>query len=448
MENIFQHLYETVHPNPFHAGRVFDIPSNPPRFNINHTFLAHWLRSGRGTVVTPNLDPLIEHTWQNIVGYSSDQLTIIRRPTEFGGWDRLINHPDVLWKLHGSSDDPESWAITLSRVGFSLDGARADFVRHLVKEHNVCFIGYRAADLDLFLPILEAHTRRKQDKGKLFWVFYFREGYKTLADYLQGEANIAQLFEVNADCIYPIVTSAERLSTWLQQRCLGVTPVLPPTSSPIPEYDYRQWFTIDLQSIGELATQKLIGYALRVLGKYEESIAVLNDAVSVILRDEEHLTPADEHLVRRTAQLLQESAQTSWQKEDYLNAIGKVKRAQKLLKRIGGGDPGSEFGLNSMILDAKIPLTATERIAAFLGMIKLHWRFIQLSRHPGPGFSPILGQGLCIYHEAKFTEEALKRTPLLRLPAVRRMLIAWYDRAEKLIRKSEFLNSIPGVKRR
>jgi len=447
MENVFQHLYEHVPPSSFHAGRVFDIPHSPPRFNVNHTFLARWLHSDRGTVVTPNLDPLIEHAWLDVTGLDPDQLTVIRRPDEFQGWDQLIHQPDVLWKLHGSSDDPESWAIILSRVGFSLEDARVDFIRHLVSEHHVCFIGYRAADLDLFPPIRETHTRRRPGGNVIFWVFYFREGYKTLGDYLQNEPNIAQLFEATPECIYPIVTTAERLSTWLQSQCFHVESVLPSTDTPIPDYNYRQWFALDLQTIGEQAAQNLIGYTFRILGEHDQALTVLDEAAEAVLKDEDHLTQADELLIRRTAQLLQESAQTSWQKRDYPVAISKVKRAQKLLRGIGD-DVGTEFGLISMVLDAKVPLRWTERIAVLVRLIRLHWRFKRLSRRKAPGFSPVLGQGLCIYYETKVVEELLRKTLFIRFRVVRLLLIAGYGRGGRLIEKSKFLNSIPDVKRR
>jgi hypothetical protein len=75
-----------------------------------------------------------------------------------------------MWKLHGSSDDPETWAITLSKVGFKLDDARAAFIENIVSEHNICFIGYRAADLDLFPPILAAQSKRNGGASKIFWV--------------------------------------------------------------------------------------------------------------------------------------------------------------------------------------------------------------------------------------------------------------------------------------
>ncbi len=447
MENIFQHLFENVHPGPFHAGQVFDIPALPPRFNINHTFLARWLHSGRGSVITPNLDPLIEHAWHNATGLNPDHLTVIRRPDDFESWSQLINQPDILWKLHGSSDDPASWAIILSRVGFSLEDARAEFIKHLVFEHNLCFIGYRAADLDLFPPIRDAHSQRRPGGSKIFWVFYFREGRKTLDDYLGDEPNIAQLFEANPECICPIVTTAERLSTWLQRQCLHTEPALPSSSVTIPTYDYRRWFVVDLQLIGAQAAQGLIGYAFRVLGDYDQALTVLDEAVEAVLKDEGRLTQANELLIRQTAQLLQESAQTSWQKKDYLTAITKVERAHKLLRKFGD-DPGSEYGLVTMILDAKGSIRWTKRVSAIARLIRLHWRFWRLSNHPGPGFSPILGQGLCIFHEAKITEELIKKTPFIRFRPVRLLLIAWYGHAGNFIQKSKFLNSMPDVKRR
>jgi tetratricopeptide (TPR) repeat protein len=445
MENIFQHLYECVFPSPFHAGRIFDIPITPPKYNLNHTFLALWLRSGRGTVITPNLDPLIEHAWHQITGLDLNKLTVINRPEQFNEWEYLINQPDVLWKLHGSSDDPESWAITLSRVGFRLEDAVSNFLTHLISTQNICFIGYRAADLDLFPPILDAHTQRKSGSAKIFWVFYFQEGYRTLSEYLQHEPNIAKLFEMNPAHIYPIVTSAERLSAWLQSQCLNIEPILPTPSATAPNYDYRRWFATDIQTIGESATQKLIGYTLRVLGRHDEAIAVLDEAAESILKDAEHFTKADEQLIRQTAQLLQESAQTSWQKKDYDTAIAKVKRAQRLLSQIGD-DIGSEFGFVSMIIDAKVPIRWTIRLSALVRLIRLHWRCKKHAHGSVTGFSPVLGDGLCLFYEVKVVEQLLKKTPFISNRSIRLLLIAWYDRAGAKIEESKFLNSIPDIK--
>ncbi len=447
MENVFQHLYECTHPKPFHAGHVFDIPTMPVRYNVNHTFLARWLNSGRGTVVTPNLDPLIEHAWQNSTGRDLNQLSVIRRPNNFDKWQQLIDNPDVLWKLHGSSNDAESWAITLSRVGFSLKDGRASFIHHVVSEHNVCFMGYRAADLDLFPPILKAHTNRKSG-SKIFWVFYFREGYTTLADYLQGEPNIARLFEVNPDCIHPIVTTAERLSAWLQSQCLHIAPVLPPTTDkPSSEYDYRKWLAMDIETIGESATRKLIGYTLRILGEYDAAITVLDDAAELLSKNMDSLNVIDKNLLKQIAELLQESAHAAFQINDHPSAISKVRRAQKLLK-LFGDDVEAEFGLVSMILDGKSPIRATTRLDAILRLLRLHWRFIKLSRYDKLGFSPILGQGLCLFYEGKILEKILSKTPLIRVSLVRRFLIGWYGRAGNLMEQSKFLNSMPDIKRR
>jgi hypothetical protein len=447
MENVFQHLYECVQPHTFHAGRIFDLPDQPERFNVNHAFLARWLREGRGAVLTPNLDPLIEHAWRDLAQDDPAKLRVIRRPEQFEDWQQVIDQPDILWKLHGSSDDPESWAIILSRVGFGLEDARAEFIRFVVAEHNTCFVGYRAADLDLFPPILEAHASRKGGDSKVFWVFYFREGYKTLADYLEREPHIAQLVQSNPAHFFPIVTSAERLFTWLQSQCIKVEPTLPTQITSIPDYDYRQWFAIDLQAIGELAAKKLVGYTFRTIGLHSEALVVLDEAAESVLKHEGQLTQADELFIQRAAQLLQESAQTSWQIKDYATAISKVKRAQRLLRKIGN-DLGTEFGFVSMLIDAKTGIPLSERIVAVWRLIRLHRRHKRMSKQTPSEMSPILGQGLCTLYEAKVVEMLLNKTPLIRLHTIRLSLIGWYGRAGSLIEKSKFLNSVPDVKRR
>lgn len=449
MENVFQHLFECVQPEVFHAGNIFNMPSSPPRFNVNHRFLADWIRSARGTVLTPNLDPLIEHAWSLASETPVADLMVARRPEDFVPWEKLIEQPHTLWKLHGSSDDPASWAITLSKVGFQLDESRAGLIDHVVSQHNICFMGYRAADLDLFPPILESHSKQREKGAQLFWVFYFRDGYKTLEDYLQNEPNIAQLYAANTSAFVPIVTTAERLSTWLHSTCLHRGPVFPQDIPDYPPYDYRQWFTADLSVIGELLTRKLVGHTLRTLGEFDEANAIFEDAVNSVMDAGIPVSRIEKGHLRQVTQLLQESALTAQQKGDYATAIARVKRAQQMLRMLGN-DNETEFGLVSMLLDAKSGVTWRDRLIGAVRLLRLHWRFFRLHRRRDTpiGFSPVLGQGLCIFYEVKSVERILEKLSVTRFHWVRLSLIRWYEIAGNFIKRSQFLNSMPDVRRR
>lgn len=456
MENVFQQLYENLQPEQFHSGTIFDVPVSTPSFNINHLFLARWLQSGKGTVITTNLDPLIEQAWLT-TSSSNKKLYVIKHPTDYDNWRAVIGDENVLWKLHGSADDPTTWAITLSKVGFKIEDARASFIDHIVSQHNVCFIGYRAADLDLFPPILEAHTSKDRDLAhntKVFWVFYFQDGYRTssagrltVEDYLAHEPNIRKLFEANPSGFRPIVTTAERLLAWLRFQCWNETIHIPDTHAPAGSYDYSTGLKSDIDNIGFAGAGKLVAFTLRTVGKHEEALKVLD---LVIDRVNESSNVLDSETIEKVAQLWQESAHTSFQKGNVQEALRKLDRTWKLLKNSDDqlGRAWCQFGRVTMALDAKEDIPVFVRLQALQRLFFLKNWFERLVNSYPENSSPLLGKGLCLYYQLKIAERILGVLGLLRLSFSRKSLSRGYNAVEQVLRKTAFLNSLPDILRR
>lgn len=449
MENVFQNLSESIYPKPFNAGHIFDVSELPPAFNINHAFLARWLHSGKGSVVTTNLDPLIEHAWRSLSSIATQELKIIKRPDEFQDWRSLLNQ-SVLWKLHGSANDSESWAITLSKVGFELQDQRSDFLQYLIDENHTVFIGYRAADLDLFPSILKAHEGKLLGAPKIFWVFYFDEAKRTLEDYLEGESNIEKLFVANPNLFAPIVTTAERLSTWLELKCFNQSIAIPDPNITVPRQDFEHWLRQDIESIGLVGCTKLVGQTLRTLGRKEQARKVFDDLAEQLLQTPSAQIKDEQGTYTKIAQLLQEIAQTYWQEQDVLAALTTVERAWQFLRKTDNHLERAwcQYGLITMTLDAKHSITRKKWIIAFVQLIGLHYLFWKLSRKSHADNSPILGKGLCLYYETKVVERIVEKTRLLRYGFVAKSIVRLYSATEVLLRKAEFLRSIPDVKRR
>ncbi len=449
MENVFQNLSESIHPKPFNAGHIFDVPELPPAFNINHEFLARWLHSGKGSVVTTNLDPLIEHAWRSLNSSATQELKVIKRPDEFQDWRSLLNR-SVLWKLHGSANDSESWAITLSKVGFELQDQRSDFLQYLIDENHTVFIGYRAADLDLFPSILKAHENKRLGAPKIFWVFYFDEAKRTLEDYLEGESNIEKLFAANPNLFAPIVTTAESLSAWLELKCFNRSIALSDPNITVARQDFEHWLRQDIESIGLVGCTKLVGQTLRTLGRKVEARKVFDDLAEQLLQTPSAQVKDEQGTYIKIAQLLQESAQTYWQEQDVLAALTTVERAWQLLRKTDNHLERAwcQYGLITMTLDAKHSVTRKKRIIALVQLIGLHFSFWKLSKQSRANNSPILGEGLCLYYETKVVERIVEKTRLLHFHIIAKILVHLYSSTEGLLRKAEFLRSIPDVKRR
>lgn len=445
METILQHLYEGVFPRPFQTGRVFDVPAVGQRSNVNHRFLAQWLAVGHRTVVTTNLDPLIEQAWDRLYPTRVGTLHVIKRPDDFSDWKSRIDAANTLWKLHGSADDPESWAITLPKVAFELQDSRKDFLMKLIKTRDVCFIGYSAADIDLMPSILAAQRQKLNTSPRIFWAFYFNDTFQSLQDYLQAEPNVRRVFDANPGRIMPLVTTAERLCIWLETQCLNTynDNTAWTATSPVTD-EYTRWLAQDIQTAGPIACVNLVAFALRALGRHQEAVDLLDQIAS---KQQNRLSSSE---IVQVAALLQESAHTYWQADNVIAALERVNQAWDLLRE--SEDVMSrvqcQYGRVTMVLDAKHDVTRLQRVLATLRLFMLHRWYWRLSRERPTESSPIIGQGLCFYYEAKIAETISIASKLIRLHPIRVLLVKLYERAEKYLRAGDFPQSIPDVKRR
>jgi tetratricopeptide (TPR) repeat protein len=432
-EGTLQHLFEIVHPRPFYTVRVFDVPLLPPRFNVCHEFLARWMNTGREYVVTTNLDPLIEHAWHHIRPDLGPP-TVIRRPRDFEEWESRIGESGIIWKLHGSVDDPESWMVTLGTVAFELRDARAAFLGHVMQHHSVCFVGWRGADLDIFPCVYRALKQGAPESLPIFWVFYYREGNKALEDYLRDEPFAARLFEISARPIYPIVTTAERLFSWLLKDMLGVEPSLPDLSVSYP-VDYN-WLRLDLHTAHELGIHKLVGFVLRNAGEYPSSVQALDNA--------------GELATLRAAQLIQEAAQTCWQQGQIPQARDRVEKAWRLLRE--ANDPLStawcEYGRTTMALDGARAVSLQDKLVALVRLRKLRQKFAKLLQEPKWENSPKLGIGLCTFYETKLLDRMADLLHLKGLRFVRQLLFDRYRVSEEFIQVGGHAPALVDVKRK
>lgn len=107
-----------------------------------------------------------------------------------------------------------------------------------------------------------------------------------------------------------------------------------------------------------------------------------------------------------------------------------------------------QYGRVTMVLDAKHDVTRLQRVLATLSLFMLHRWYWRLSRERPTESSPIIGQGLCFYYEAKIAETISIASKLIRLHPIRVLLVKLYERAEKYLRAGDFPQSIPDVKRR
>jgi hypothetical protein len=414
LEGTLQHLLELFHPRPFYTPYLFNVPEIPPRYNLIHEFLARWLETKNGTVITTNLDPLIEQAWKKTIGISARKLTVIRRPLEFEDWLGRLGENPTLWKLHGSSDDPQSWAVTLSTVASELTDARAAFLKYILGHHNLCFVGWRAADLDVFPCIRRALADQTNASSPLiFWIFYSQNSCRTLQDYFEKEPNSHALFR-NADTRFlPIVSTAEHLFAWLEQALFAISRDLPDPNLTYP-IDYN-WLKLDVHTAHEFGMRKLVGFVLRNLGEHDLSLRALDSA--------------GEQAVERATQLFQEAAMTCLEQGSIVEARLRVEKAWRLFREIDDplGQVWCQFGRVTIPLTGGRKVSLTDKMIAFVRLFRLQVEFEHLMPNPKWQDSPKLGVALCSYHKTKIVEQALARLGLVRLRPFRQYLLNRYQ---------------------
>ena len=143
---------------------IYDAEAYEPKVepNTNHILLAKLVATGKvRTIVTTNFDQLIEKALEQQGKQGGRDYDVIYREDDF---ERIDWRQDRcrLVKIHGSIDDKEAMAITLSQVAKQeLSAARAAITRQVFSlgDHKqVLILGYSCSDVFDLSPQIEALT--------------------------------------------------------------------------------------------------------------------------------------------------------------------------------------------------------------------------------------------------------------------------------------------------
>ncbi len=143
---------------------IYDAVAYEPHVepNTNHMMLARLVATGKvRTIVTTNFDQLIEKALDQQGMQPGQDCDVIYREEDFERIDWAQDRCRLI-KIHGSIDDTQAMAITLSQVAKQeLSAARAGIVRHVFSrgDHKqVLILGYSCSDVFDLSPQIEALT--------------------------------------------------------------------------------------------------------------------------------------------------------------------------------------------------------------------------------------------------------------------------------------------------
>jgi tetratricopeptide (TPR) repeat protein len=143
---------------------VYDAEAYKPHIepNTNHTMLARLVATGKvRTIVTTNFDQLIEKALEHQGKQAGLDYDVIYRDEDFERIDWAQDRIRLI-KIHGSIDDKQAIAITLSQVARQeLSVAKADIIRRVFGhgDHRaVLILGYSCSDVFDLSPQIEALT--------------------------------------------------------------------------------------------------------------------------------------------------------------------------------------------------------------------------------------------------------------------------------------------------
>lgn len=140
--------------------------------NKNHLLLANLLMKGYvKEIMTTNFDTKLEDAMKQVTGSDKIQgekpvdLRVIYKEEDFLRDDIVRSAYPVIWKLHGTIDDPSSLRMTLELIASKqLREARARILRHFFDEvsHDILILGYSCSDEFDINPVLRdiESTRR------------------------------------------------------------------------------------------------------------------------------------------------------------------------------------------------------------------------------------------------------------------------------------------------
>ena len=141
---------------------IYDAEAYEPHVepNTNHMMLARLVATGKvRTIVTTNFDQLIEKALEQQGKQAGRDYDVIYREDDFERIDWAQDRCRLI-KIHGSIDDKQAMAITLSQVAKQeLSAARAGIIRHVFSQGDhkqVLILGYSCSDVFDLSPQIEA----------------------------------------------------------------------------------------------------------------------------------------------------------------------------------------------------------------------------------------------------------------------------------------------------
>jgi len=238
--------------------------------NRVHAFLAYWLSSG-GTVITTNYDCLIEREWIKLGGPIQSRYRR-RLPLSFVEWKKELNQGGILFKIHGSLDDPKSCLGALEHVGTQMTGHKAELLKEVIRTRPLCFIGWQGVDPDI--PPLMYNMLHKRDTSlPTFWIHY--EGYPA------GSITLQETIKYCSDLIkpyagnHPILTDADHACGEFLH-WIGIQSY-PNPKRKTESFDFSQAISHCTKS----GLVRMVGITLRRAKKYEEAETVLKEALNL-----------------------------------------------------------------------------------------------------------------------------------------------------------------------
>ncbi|MCG3145727.1 MAG: hypothetical protein HONDAALG_03400 [Gammaproteobacteria bacterium] len=238
--------------------------------NRVHAFLAHWLSTG-GTVITTNYDRLIEHEWLKIGGSIQSRYRE-GSSNSFGGWRDDLDRGGVLFKIHGSLDDPESCLGALEHVGTQLTGSKAELLEEIICTRPLCFVGWRGVDPDI-PPLLYYMSGKRSSSLPTFWIHFegFPPGSTTLHKAIEGYSEWIKIYTSN----HPILTDADRafgeFLSWVGNLTIGN-----PTRQ-VESFDFSK----AIGKCTQTGLTRMVGITLRRARRYGDAETLLNIALEL-----------------------------------------------------------------------------------------------------------------------------------------------------------------------
>lgn len=156
------------------AASEAELPPSP-----GHQQLRGYLERG-GCVLSTNYDRLIER--DRAIPVRFDASASDRRG--FAGWRHDLDRGGVLFKLHGSFDDPMTCLGVLEDVGTSLSGERGELLSAIVRNRIMCVVGWSGVDPDIPATFLAA-LRDRPKHLPIYWLHHTSQSIQRIGVRMQ-----------------------------------------------------------------------------------------------------------------------------------------------------------------------------------------------------------------------------------------------------------------------